>query len=147
VGDGSKAGDAIVIRYGEPNAYRLMIVDGGTLDSGKDVVKHVREQFGIQAVISHVVLTHSDGDHASGLQEVLKELPVLNFWLHVPWTFASQSRPYFSNKTWTEQGLAKEIREQYEMIEELVAFAVDRKIPIYQPFSGDVIGPFRVVAP
>lgn len=35
VGDASKAGDAIVVRYGDASAYELMVVDGGSLDSGK----------------------------------------------------------------------------------------------------------------
>ena len=29
VGDKSKAGDAIVIRYGDLNSYNLMLIDGG----------------------------------------------------------------------------------------------------------------------
>jgi hypothetical protein len=35
VGDGCKTGDAIVVRYGEVNAWELMVIDGGNLDSGK----------------------------------------------------------------------------------------------------------------
>ena len=35
VGDGCKAGDAIVVRYGEANSYEIMVIDGGNLDSGK----------------------------------------------------------------------------------------------------------------
>ena len=31
VGDGEKAGDCIVVRYGEEHAYHFMVVDGGTL--------------------------------------------------------------------------------------------------------------------
>lgn len=37
VGSASKAGDAIVVRYGEPDDFRLMLVDGGhaeTMDQG-----------------------------------------------------------------------------------------------------------------
>jgi beta-lactamase superfamily II metal-dependent hydrolase len=147
VGDGTKAGDAIVIRYGEPDGYWLMIVDGGTLESGKELVQHVRQHFGNTAIIAHVVLTHSDADHASGLREVLSELDVRNFWLHVPWEFAAESRPYFENKNWTDQSLAKKLRSEYEMLDELVSLAVQKKIPIHQPFAGDNIGPFRVVSP
>lgn len=35
VGDASKAGDAIVVRYGETDNYELMVVDGGTADTGE----------------------------------------------------------------------------------------------------------------
>src|SRR5690348_10353453 len=95
VGDGSKPGDAIVIRYGDASSYELMVVDGGNLDSGKLLVEHVRKQFGKDTAISHVVLTHSDADHASGLREVLRELPVKNLWLHIPWLLAEEARHLF----------------------------------------------------
>jgi beta-lactamase superfamily II metal-dependent hydrolase len=147
VGDGTKAGDAIVIRYGEPDGYWLMIVDGGTLESGKELVQHVRQEFGSQAIIADVVLTHSDADHASGLREVLMELDVRNFWLHMPWTFSAQSRQYFEHKNWTDESLGKKLHSGYDMLGELVRLAVDKKIPIHQPFAGDTIGPFRVVSP
>src|SRR6266852_6971755 len=116
VGEASKAGDAIVVRYGEPNAYELMVVDGGTIDSGKLLVEHVRTEFGNDSVISHLVLTHADGDHASGLREILSELSVRNLWLHVPWLSAAGARPYFADKTWTTDGLAQTIREEYDLI-------------------------------
>ncbi len=75
VGEGAKAGDAIVVRYGEPNAYNLMLIDGGTTDTGEKIVVHLKKQFGEQVSLEHVLLTHSDADHASGLRTVLKELP------------------------------------------------------------------------
>jgi len=105
VGDSSKPGDAIVVRYGDASSYELMIVDGGNLDSGKLLVEHIRVQFGKSAQISHVLLTHSDADHASGLREVLRELPVKNLWLHVPWLLASETRALFKDKRWTDDGL------------------------------------------
>src|SRR5260370_10760704 len=130
VGGASKAGDAIVVRYGDVSGFELMIVDGGNLDSGKALVAHVRNQFGAGAVVSHVVLTHCDADHASGLREVLTELPVRNFWLHVPWVFAGGARPYFANKTWTEDGLRRALQKEYDLIAELVQIATDRGIAI-----------------
>jgi beta-lactamase superfamily II metal-dependent hydrolase len=148
VGEASKAGDAIVVRYGEPNAYELMVVDGGTIDSGKLLVEHVRTEFGNDSVISHLVLTHADGDHASGLREILSELSVRNLWLHVPWLSAAGARPYFADKTWTTDGLAQTIREEYDLIAEILEIAWEKKtVNIYQPFAGVAIGPFRVLSP
>ena len=147
VGDGSKPGDAIVIRYGEPDAYELMIVDGGNIDSGKEIVKHIHAHFGQNILVSHVVLTHCDADHASGLREVLRELPVVKLWLHLPWTFAAEARPYFANKNWTDKGLEQTLREEYDIIGELVQLAVNQATAIEQPFAGAVIGPFRVLSP
>jgi glyoxylase-like metal-dependent hydrolase (beta-lactamase superfamily II) len=71
VGDHSKAGDAIVARYGNAYGYELMVVDGGT-ESGQALVDHIRGQFGQNSIISHLVLTHPDADHASGLRPTEK---------------------------------------------------------------------------
>ena len=147
VGDGCKAGDAIVIRYGDANAYEIMVIDGGNLDSGKAVVSHIQNNFGYNAVVTHAVVTHSDADHASGMREIVAGLTVKNLWLHKPWEFAAAARPYFSNKTWTDQGLAQALRKEYDIISELVDTAEKKKITIQQPFAGVWIGPFRVVSP
>lgn len=147
VGDASRAGDAIVVRYGDASSYKLMIVDGGNLDSGKALVDHIRKHFGIDAVISHVVLTHADADHASGLRVVLAELPVANLWMHVPWAFAAAARPYFANKNWTVDGLREAIRKEYDVLVELAQLAAGRKITLQSPFAGATVGPFRVLSP
>jgi beta-lactamase superfamily II metal-dependent hydrolase len=148
VGDASKAGDAIVVRYGDTTSYELMVIDGGSTDSGKRVVEHIRSQFGKDSVISHVVLTHSDTDHACGLREVLAELTVENLWLHLPWLSASAARPYFANKAWTDAGLGEAIRNEYDLVDEIFDLALAKKtINIYRPFAGVQIGPFRVLSP
>src|SRR5450631_102920 len=128
VGTRTKPGDAIVIRYGEPAAYEVMIVDGGTLDTGQELVDHVRGTFGSQVVISHVVLTHPDADHASGLRTVLDELPVKTLWMHVLWVHAEAARPYFANKSWTVEGLATALRQEYDLLAEIFDAAVTNRI-------------------
>jgi beta-lactamase superfamily II metal-dependent hydrolase len=147
VGEASKAGDAIVIRYGEPDAYNLMLVDGGTTDTGERIVQHIKEQFGEQARLEHVVITHSDGDHASGVREVLRELDVGKLWLHVPWEFAKDTIHLFKDKRWTVDGLTKSIKDNYPIIAELVELAEEAGIPIEYPFEGQQIGPFTVTSP
>lgn len=147
VGDASKPGDAIVVRYGDASAPELMIVDGGNSEAGKAVVEHVCREFGDHSVISHVVLTHADADHASGLREVLAGLEVANLWLHIPWLSAAGARPYFANKNWTEEGLAKALFTEYDLIAEIVQIALEKNIGIYQPFAGTMIGPFQVLSP
>ena len=92
VGEGSKAGDAIVVRYGEIDAYSLMLIDGGHAETGEVIVNHLKNHFGPNPVLEHVVLTHSDADHASGSRTVLQKIRVKNFWLHVPWLLAEEAR-------------------------------------------------------
>jgi len=147
VGDASRAGDAIIIRYGYQHDYRLILVDGGTVDTGETIVNHLRRNFGPNPVLEHVVLSHSDGDHASGLRTVLEQIQVNNFWTHVPWYFSSEILHLFKNKTWTQEGLTKEIKDKYPIISELIDIATRRRIPIFFPFEGAVIGPFTVLSP
>lgn len=147
VGEGAKAGDAIVVRYGTPDSFWIMIVDGGNLASGDLLVKHIRTHYGPQAIVADVVLTHADLDHASGLRTVLSELDVRGLWLHVPWESASRSRRYFESKAWSDEGLSDAIRKEYDVLSELIAIATTRNIPIHYPFAGSTIGPFRVLSP
>lgn len=147
VGDASKAGDAIVIRYGEPEAYELMLVDGGTLDTGETIVTHLHAEFGSAARLSHMVLTHSDADHASGLRKVLEDVPTTNLWLHIPWLHAEEALQLFRDKRWTDAGLTKAIKDKYAIISEIVDLALEKGCNIFLPFQGHKIGPFTVLAP
>jgi beta-lactamase superfamily II metal-dependent hydrolase len=147
VGDGARAGDAIVLRYGNVGAYELMIVDGGTIDSGKLLVEHIRAEFGYNAVISHVVVTHADADHVSGIREVLDNLTVQNLWIHAPWASARSALPYFKDKRWTEDGLVKALVKEYDLIADIVATAGNKGTVLRFPFAGSRIGPFVVLSP
>jgi beta-lactamase superfamily II metal-dependent hydrolase len=147
VGDNSKAGDAIVIRYGEPHDYKLMLVDGGHGQTGESLVEHLRQQFGPHVVLEHVLLTHSDADHASGLRTVLKEIPARNLWLHVPWLLARDVLHLFDDRRWTPDGLERAIRKEYDIISEIVDLAVAAGVQLRYPFAGDTIGPFRILSP
>ncbi len=40
VGNGDRSGDAIAMRYGTPNNYKVIVYDGGTKESGKALVDH-----------------------------------------------------------------------------------------------------------
>jgi hypothetical protein len=124
-----------------------MVIDGGTVDSGKELVAHIRRFFGDTAVVSHAVLTHADADHASGLRVVLSELKVSKLWLHVPWWSAAAALPYFADKQLSAEELASKIFKEYDVIAEIVKIAQANNISIEQPFAGMKIGPFRVLSP
>ncbi|CAO4145484.1 hypothetical protein LPLAFNJD_LOCUS1952 [Methylorubrum aminovorans] len=147
VGSASKAGDAIVIRYGEPHDYKLMLVDGGHAETGEQIVAHLKRHFGPSPVLEHVVLTHSDGDHASGLRTVLQQVAVNALWLHVPWLHAVEALPLFSDKRLTADGLASRIKAEYDVIDEVVDLALAQGCAIHGAFQGTQIGPFRVLSP
>lgn len=147
VGEGSKAGDAITVRYGVPGQYRVIVIDGGTEESGQIVVNHIRTVYGEDTVVSDVISTHPDTDHCSGLRTILRELPVERLWIHGLWAHAGIMLPFFADKRWTEAGLATAIRKEYPIVEELINLAREKDVEIFEPFAGAVIGPFTVLSP
>lgn len=146
VGEGSRPGDAIVIRYGDEYSYELMIVDGGNAETGEKIVSHVQRQFG-NVPISHVVLTHPDIDHASGLRTVVEQMDVRNLWVNPPWLFASIGRELFNDPRWTEDGISREVASNYDIVSQILSTAVSRGIPWNLPMQGAVVGPFTVLSP
>jgi beta-lactamase superfamily II metal-dependent hydrolase len=147
VGDNTKAGDAIVVRYGEVNDYRLMLIDGGHAESGDNIVAHLKAHFGPSPILEHVVLTHSDADHASGLRNVLQQIKVNNLWLHVPWLLAEEARSLFGDKRWTKDGLCQKIKNEYGIISEIFDLAENVGCKMFYPFAGSDFGPFKVLSP
>jgi hypothetical protein len=148
VGEASKPGDAIVVRYeADNNGFYLMVIDGGSVESGQQVVDHVTNYYGKDAVVANAVLTHCDGDHACGFREVLQGLDVRNVWMHVPWLAASGSLPYFADKKLTAEVLARKLRREYDLIDEIYELALKRQMKVFQPFAGQKIGPFTVLSP
>lgn len=147
VGEVSKAGDAIVLRYGTPEAYELMLVDGGHAETGEQIVQHLQKHFGPDPVLEHVVLTHSDSDHASGLREVLKQIRVKHIWLHLPWEHAADSLHLFADKRWSADGLKNSIKAEYATISEVLELAKAQGTAVHGAFQGEAIGPFLVCSP
>jgi beta-lactamase superfamily II metal-dependent hydrolase len=149
VGDGEKAGDAIIVRYGETHDYRLMLIDGGYADTGEKIVEHLKYQFGANVILQDVLLTHSDGDHASGLRTVMEEIPVNNLHLHIPWLLAEESRSLslFADKRWTQDGLRQRIKGEFGIISEIVDRAEAVNCRMFYPFAGSRIGPFHILSP
>jgi glyoxylase-like metal-dependent hydrolase (beta-lactamase superfamily II) len=146
VGEGTKAGDAIVIRYGDVNAYQLMLIDGGHAETGEDIVAHLKKHFW-NPVLEHVVLTHSDADHASGLRTVLQEIKVNNLWFHVPWLLAEEARDLFKDKRWTQDGLRQKIKAEYDIVSGIFDLAHAAGCKMDYPFAGFDIGPFKTLSP
>lgn len=147
VGDASRAGDAISIRYWDGAKYQIIIVDGGTDDAGDNLVEHIKNQYGEDVFISHVVSTHPDTDHACGLRAVLSNFTVGTVWVHGVWQHASEMLPYFENPQWTADGLSDEIRQNYPVIEALHDLAAAQGTDVREPFQGAQIGPFTVLSP
>jgi beta-lactamase superfamily II metal-dependent hydrolase len=150
VGDASRAGDAISVRYNNGDGqHNIMVIDGGTDGSGDALVEHIRKFYGNgdEVFISDVISTHPDTDHACGLRAILRAFPVGTLWIHPLWEDASEMLPYFSDPRWTAQGLANNIRQSYPVVEELLELASDNGALVAAPFQGAQIGPLTVLSP
>jgi beta-lactamase superfamily II metal-dependent hydrolase len=146
VGNGAHSGDAITMRYLENDVWRVIVVDGGYEENGYAIVDHIRNIYGTETV-DHVVSTHPDNDHITGLRVVLEELHVRNLWLHIPYMHAQRMIAYFHDPRWTLEGLTNDLRRAYPAVQELVSLAIAKRTNIQTPFQGSNIGPFLVLSP
>ncbi|MCL1826000.1 MAG: MBL fold metallo-hydrolase [Betaproteobacteria bacterium] len=146
VGNGDKSGDAIAVRYGEPGSYKVMVVDGGTKESGQALVDHIKEHYGTTHV-DYVVNTHPDADHASGLEVVLEQLTVGEVWVHRPWEYAEEIRHWFKDGRITDHSLAERLKDLLSHAYRLEELATEKGIPVYEPYAGSRIGDFHVLSP
>ena len=146
VGNGSRSGDAIAVRYGYPGSYKVMVYDGGTKESGQALVDHIKTYYGTTRV-DYVVNSHPDGDHASGLSVVLEQLEVGELWMHQPWNYSAVIRDYFNDGRITHNSLEERLKEKMGAAHALEKLAKEKGIPIFEPFQGSMIGDFEVMSP
>lgn len=144
VGD-TKSGDAICLRYEQGGANRVHVVDGGYKDTGQTVVDHLQSHYGT-SIVDHVVATHPDNDHASGLQAVLENCQVGALWMNRPWIHAYELLPRFNRYT-NADNLRAELRRVFPYLASLEDLATKHGIPIYDAFQGAQIGAFKVLGP
>lgn len=144
--EAKKSGDAIASRYSVGGATFIHVTDGGFQDTGQKLVDHINKFYDQPERIDHVVVTHSDGDHSRGLRTVLESFDVGCLWMHRPWLYAEELLPRFSRYS-NSENLALRLREVYSNIDALERIAIDRGIPIRDPFQGERIGAFTVMAP
>ncbi len=146
VGNRYKSGDAIAVRWGRPGACKVLVYDGGSTASGKALVAHVRDRFR-SVRVDYVVSSHPDGDHASGLLSVLKRLEVGELWMHRPWLHSSAARDAVQTRHAAGTPPANRLRSKLHAARKLEIAALQRGIPIHEPFQGADIGGFRVLSP
>jgi glyoxylase-like metal-dependent hydrolase (beta-lactamase superfamily II) len=152
VGEESKSGDAIALRYGELEGSRaeqtVVIIDGGYKKSGEDLVAHIKEHYGTD-IVDLVVLTHPDSDHASGLHVVLEELTVKKLWMHKPWEHNEGKSIQFEDGRVTDNSIGERLKDAMETAYTLYQLAEKKDIPIEEPFTGikDETGNIQVIGP
>ena len=144
--EASKSGDAIPIRYEKNGVTRIHVVDAGFQETGEAVVEHIRKYYGNPGFINSVVVTHQDRDHSGGLRKVLEEFEVGELWMLRPWIYAEELIDKFSRFTSVEN-LSRRLKEIYPNLVALEELAEEKGVPIFEPFQGQNIGDFTVMAP
>lgn len=144
----AKSGDAIGVRYRVNGYVYIHVVDGGYSDTGNALIQHIKSYYDNARYIDSVILTHPDGDHASGLKTLLDsdEFEIGTLWMNRPWLYAAELLPSFKNYTSVER-LASKLKEIYSHTAALEEKAIEKGIPIREAFQGTVIGAFTVLAP
>lgn len=151
VGEESKSGDAIALRYGNLSGGRseqtVIVVDGGFAADGSKLIDHLDKYYETDAV-DIVVSTHPDRDHISGLRTLLEGVQVGQLWMHLPARHsvrAAESRGSgFSLGRYSEV-VTKSLQDSSDL-EDLAA---KRGIEIVEPFTGvgTADGVFTVIGP
>jgi beta-lactamase superfamily II metal-dependent hydrolase len=138
VGDGEKSGDAIAMRFGNisanPPQQTVVVIDGGTKDSGAALVEHMRSFYKTSAVDA-ILCTHSDGDHASGLTEVIDNCKVGRLVMHLPWNHVAELDNLLKNAEMSNNSLKRHFKKSLDQAHELESLAKRKGIPIFEPFS------------
>jgi beta-lactamase superfamily II metal-dependent hydrolase len=147
VGDGERSGDAIALRYGTSGSYTIHVIDGGDQDAGDLLIEHIKQYYGNPSLIDHVILTHADDDHSSGLRKVIEEFDIGTIWMNRSWLYAAEVINGFKDPRWTVPGLEKRLREDFPILTEIEDLASQKEIPIREAFQGARVGEFTILSP
>lgn len=164
VGDMSKGGDAICLRFGDlcgdRNEQVIVVIDGGYEPNGPKILEHLEDYYSAEGRIDVVLNTHPDNDHTYGLKHVLEHYEVGELWMHRPEVhsadFASPEAfvaAFRSRMTLAQSDLHRFERTKNGLtrIQEIQAIATEKSIPIVEPFPGATIelnsASFRIIGP
>lgn len=147
VGDGERSGDAIAMRYSiDGGPWSVLVIDGGNKEAGARLVEHIRREYGTN-VVNNALNTHPDADHSSGLTEVLENLDVRALWMHKPWEHVPDIMHAFDDGRLTIRSVGNRIQEALRAACSVHDLAVEKGVPVFEPFQGSVIGGLVVMAP
>lgn len=152
VGEASKSGDAIAMRFGDLHGERtdqtVIVIDGGYKATGAKLVEHIKKYYHTD-VVDLVINTHPDADHIGGLETVLNELEVKALWIHQPWHHNDGLASKFKDGRITDNSIGERLKTQLNKAYDLVQLAEDKGIPVTEPFTGlkDRSGCLQVLGP
>lgn len=136
-GNGSKGGDAIVIRlFDTDDQQHIYVIDGGYKENGNEVVEYVNK-YCKSTHIDFIINTHPDRDHISGIISILEsDLTVGCIVMNRPWKDSGFTPEFFKDKRITENSLLTRIRETFEAADKVEELAKDKGVRIEKCFRG-----------
>jgi len=139
VGDESRSGDAIAVRFGNLAGARheqvVVVIDGGTKDSGERLVTHINQYYSTNKV-DVVISTHPDCDHVNGLKVVVEKMDVDTLLLHQPWNHAADVKRDFRDHRFTLSGLSTKLERSLVDASDLEDIAEKKGVKVVEPFAG-----------
>lgn len=139
VGNGSKGGDAILIRlFDEKDNETLLLIDGGYKETGTAVIDFIKNNC-TTTKIKIMFNTHPDRDHISGLKTILEsdEVTVENLILNRPWRDAKFTKKMFEDKRITDNSLIKRLKDAFFLAEDVEGIAKKKGVKIYPQFRDE----------
>ena len=143
---GNSNGDAICMQYSVNTGVYVHVVDGAYAETGEKIVDHIQSYYGRNFFVNHMVLSHADDDHATGLVEIMKRIKVQHLWMNRPWLFARDTLRHFHG-LFTLDGLVDRMRKMHPYLVDLEKEAEKQGTQIHDVFQGTQIGKWTVLAP
>lgn len=118
VGDSTRNGDAICLRWGyhladdENRRQWVMVVDGGFAECGENVVTHIKNYYRTKQ-IDVLVNTHPHADHLNGLEKVVEECAIRYVVMHQPWKHAGL-KDVFKDGRVTSRSIRQSLKDGLE---------------------------------
>lgn len=133
-----KNGDAIAMRFWDttPDDSRVITIDGGTRDSGANLVGHIKKYYGTSKV-DIALLTHPDADHASGIRDILEQMDVGALLSFIPWDHANEIMPVVQRADFrvTASSIEKQLKDAFPAAIEAIEMARKKSIEVIEPFA------------
>lgn len=140
VGDSTRSGDAITLRFGnlkgQRNEQTVVVIDGGFNDTAHLITDTIRKSYRTDT-IDLIVLTHPDLDHSAGLDNVINEdgITVKKILMHKSSDYSRAIKGLHDENSGTA-GFNKQAVRSLRDVNNIIKAAKDNNVPIEEPFEG-----------
>lgn len=139
VGDSTRNGDAICLRWGynladdKTRRQWVMVVDGGFTDCGENVVTHIEGYYRTRQ-IDVLVSTHPHADHLNGLEKVVEDCTIRYLVMHQPWAHTGL-KDVFKDGRVTSKSIRQSLKDGLEKAYSVASAACKKGTELLECFS------------